>query len=143
METPNRMRVAIVEESAIVRRCVEALLNDLENVVVTGVAGSVSDAIQLINQQAPELVFLDSFLKEGTGVQVLEHVRSSGQCMHIAVMTNAPSKEFEKYCLALGAEWFVDKAQMVDAITGICHEALRNKPASAAKKLNPELIFAR
>lgn len=136
------MRVAIVEDLAVVRRCVEAVLNEVENVVVAGVATSLSDAVQLIDQQALDLVFLDSLLKEGTGVEVLEHVRSSGQSMHIAVMTNAPSKQLENYCFALGAEWFLDKADMSDAIARICDEVLRKKLTLVTAESTLELRLA-
>lgn len=62
--------------------------------------------------------------------------------MHIAVMTNAPSKQLENYCFALGAEWFLDKADMSDAIARICDEVLRKKLTLVTAESTLELRLA-
>ena len=123
------MRVAVVDDSAVTRKCFESLLARLRDVVLAGTAANLTDAIRLVREQSPELVFLDLLLEQGTGIEFLEHVRANRQSMHIAVMTNAPSKEVADHCLALGAEWFFDKSCLSEAVTQICCELLRNMAA--------------
>lgn len=56
--------------------CIESLSHELlalPNVELVGTASSVSQAIDVINQLKPQLVFLDVDLGDGTGFDVLKH----------------------------------------------------------------------
>lgn len=121
----NVIRAVVIEDCPMFRERLILLLNETGKVVVTGTAASLFDAIRVIDQERPELVLLDTLFERGTGVQLLEHFRSTRRRMRIAVITNAPSPELEKCCFALGAEWFVDKADGFDRINGICEEVSR------------------
>jgi len=70
------MKAVIIEDE---KNAQEALLSILSlinsGIKVLGIAEKVNDAISLINEVKPDIVFLDIHLKEGTGFDVLEKLR--------------------------------------------------------------------
>jgi DNA-binding NarL/FixJ family response regulator len=127
IEVNSQIRAVIVEDSVNFRDHLVLMLNEMGSVVVSGTATDLRNAIRLIDQVSPELIFLDITFEQGTGIEFLEYLRSTYRPVHVAVMTNAPSPELEKRCFALGAGWFVDKAQSFETITGICEELSQKK----------------
>lgn len=71
----KRIRTVIIDDED---HCISTLLKMLDmfcpEIEVLGTAGSVEDAIKLINRSKPELVFLDINLVNGDGFTVLELV---------------------------------------------------------------------
>ena len=122
LKAANKIRVAVVEDSALFRDRVECFLGQECNAFVVGAAATVSAAILLIHQQHPDLLLLDVLLEGGTGVAVLDYLRSADERIPVVIMTNAPSRELENCCFALGAEWCLDKLRIADAVPGICSE---------------------
>ncbi|MEM1338007.1 MAG: LytTR family DNA-binding domain-containing protein [Bacteroidota bacterium] len=71
-----QLKVVIVEDE---KRSQETLKSFLEefctDVEVVGVAGNVTDAIEVIKLQRPDIIFLDIELQTGTGFDVLQAVQ--------------------------------------------------------------------
>ena len=69
------LNVVIIEDEIHSRETLKTLLTEFcEDVNVMGMTGSVEEAVALINQLQPELVFLDIELQTGTGFDVLNQV---------------------------------------------------------------------
>lgn len=81
-----KLRTVIVDDEAFARA---SLLEDLQlhcpDVVVVGHAGSVKEAVQVINREQPQLVFLDIQLGDGTGFEVLERIGPQTGCAFVFV----------------------------------------------------------
>ena len=125
-----------MDDSANFRNHLAFMLNETGHVMVAGTAESLASAIRLVDQESPELVFLDVLFEQGTGIEVLEHLRSTSRSTHVAVMTIAPSPQLEKFCYAMGADWFVDKANSFETIVGICEEIAQTKLHAAGCNTN-------
>ncbi len=69
------MKAIIIEDE---KNAQEALVNMLnlidKNLKILGIAEEVGDAVKLINENRPDVVFLDIHLKNGTGFDVLEQL---------------------------------------------------------------------
>ncbi|HNW50059.1 MAG TPA: LytTR family DNA-binding domain-containing protein [Prolixibacteraceae bacterium] len=52
------------------------LLNNFEEIELVGMAGSVEEGAQLIDQLQPQLILLDIRLTDGTGFQILQKIQS-------------------------------------------------------------------
>ena len=89
----------------------------------------LGSAIRLLEQTQPDLILLDLYLKEGSGVDVLRHIRESGTKVRTVVMTSEPSGELQSACLSLGAHRFLDKAELLNALNeeteGLARELAR------------------
>jgi len=109
------MRVAIVEDSAIIRSRLEEALGELSNVVLAGYAESELAALSLLAPGDWDLLILDLQLKDGNGLNVLKSLRSSKskgrRRGRVAVFTNYAFPQYRDRSLALGADYFFDKAR--------------------------------
>jgi two-component system response regulator DevR len=121
----NQIRVAVIEDSAEFRARLECFLSEVPGVVLKGAAASAQDAIELLDHHETDLLFLDMFLEQGTGIDVLRHLLPQGKPTQVAVITSALSSELEQCCVALGATWFFDKAQVFEAIPDLCAQVRR------------------
>ncbi len=69
------MKAVIVEDEKHSRETLRNLIEEFcADVTVAGAAGTVAEAVQLIRQHKPELLFLDIELQTGTGFDVLSAV---------------------------------------------------------------------
>lgn len=103
------MKVFVVEDSPIVQERLLAMLSDLQQVDVAGVADNADDAIADILRLQPDAVVLDIKLRVGNGIEVLQEIRRQGSASATIMLTNHANQEFRKHCMGLGADYFYDK----------------------------------
>jgi two-component system LytT family response regulator len=68
------MRVLIVDDEPLARRRIRALLRDANDVVIVGECGDGNEAIEAVNREKPDVVFLDVQLPGVDGFGVLNKV---------------------------------------------------------------------
>ena len=68
------IRTVVIDDEPVARAGVQKLLRDDDEVVVVGEAGNGRDAIRLIEELQPDLVFLDIQMPELNGFEVLEAI---------------------------------------------------------------------
>jgi two-component system, LytTR family, response regulator len=66
------LEVLIVEDEPIAQDLLQSMLEGLADVEVVGVAGNVTEAVSMIAEQQPDVVFLDIEMGDGTGFDVIE-----------------------------------------------------------------------
>ena len=103
------MKVFIVEDVAQTRQELVELLSVLDGFEVVGQAGSVHDAITGIEAAAPQAVTLDISLPDGSGVEVLKHIRRRGWKLSVVVLTGNLYEALRVKCQQLGAVAVLDK----------------------------------
>jgi len=118
--------VAVVEDSAVFLRRVESLLQEIPDVLLVGTAEDVAGAKLLLGETQADVLLLDLYLKEGSGLDVLRYVREAELPTSVLVMTSEPSDEIRTVCLSLGAMDCVDKALLPDAVYGTIQAAARD-----------------
>ena len=118
------LNVFLVEDEEFVReRVIEKIAAN--RVTVVDYADSAAVAIVKLREAPCDVIILDLELKQGTGFQVLREVRSNNSFRPwVIVFTNFIDPHFRKQTMALGADFFVDKAQGLDRlgeiIEGLC-----------------------
>jgi DNA-binding NarL/FixJ family response regulator len=108
-----KLRVVIVEDSAIIRaRLAESLL-EIPNVELVGQVETEGDALAVLRQQRWDVAVLDLQLKTGTGLGVLKGLGSTLRPPNakIIVFTNYAFPQYRERCMALGADFFFDKSR--------------------------------
>jgi len=69
----EKIKTVLVDDDKISLLTLESLLrNNFPNVLITGKAQDVAEAVKVIEQQQPQLVFLDISLPDGEGFDVIE-----------------------------------------------------------------------
>jgi DNA-binding NarL/FixJ family response regulator len=110
------LHVFVVEDEAFMReRVIEKIAASRAKIVEY--ADSAAAAIAKLRELPCDVIILDLELKQGTGFQVLREVRGNGNSRPwIIVFTNFSDAHFRKQTIALGADFFVDKAQGLDRL---------------------------
>ena len=102
----------LVEDNARIRENLIPTLEALANARVLGVAETESDAISWLTAYdgAWDLAVVDLFLKEGSGLGVLEGCKGRGPHQRVVLLTNYATDEIRRQALALGADAVFDKS---------------------------------
>ena len=74
MTAARSVRVLIVDDEPLARRRVAELLGEEGGVEIVGVATSGAEAVAAIRAHAPDVVFLDVQMPDGTGLDVVREV---------------------------------------------------------------------
>ncbi len=108
-----KLRVAIVEDSAIIRARLSEALAEIPNLEIVGHAETEADAIALLESASWDAAVLDLQLKQGTGLRVLQKLRQEGRPEHskVIVFTNYAFPQYKDRSLMFGADFFFDKSR--------------------------------
>jgi DNA-binding NarL/FixJ family response regulator len=109
----SKLRVVIVEDSAIIRARLAEALSEIPNLAIVGQAESEADALAVLRNVGWDAVVLDLQLKEGTGLGVLKKLKAGGRPEHakVIVFTNYSFPQYRDRSLTSGADFFFDKTR--------------------------------
>jgi two-component system, LytTR family, response regulator len=95
------IRAAIVDDEPPARRKLRRLLGEDPGFEVVGEAGTGAEAVTLLHDARPHLVFLDIQLPDCSGFEVLESLESRGslQVIFVTAFDDFAMKAFEVYAL--------------------------------------------
>jgi len=125
-----RLRVALVDDSERIRARLAEMLGEIPNVEIAFAADTEGDAVRLIAQEPWDVLILDLQLRVGTGLGVLKAMQGlRGQDERVAmIFTNYGFRQYRERTMALGADYFFDKAKDFDALRA----AVTERAAKAA-----------
>lgn len=127
------IKTYIVEDSQVIRDKLIATLEELLPLVVVGTAEDEKTAVRWLSrpEHAVDLVIVDIFLKEGSGLGVLGASQVREEARKLVVLSNYATPDMRRKCLALGADRVFDKSHDIDALIAYC-ETLRGEGATPA-----------
>jgi len=122
------IRVVLVDDQALVRGALAALL-DLEiDLTVVGEASSATEAIALAASVTPDVVLMDVDMPGMDGIEATAALRASGSTARVLIVTTYGRPGYLRRALQAGACGFVVKdtpaAQLADAVRRV-HAGLR------------------
>ena len=127
-----QLNTYVVEDNATIRENLIATLEELASVRALGWAETERDAKAWLAANASwDLVIVDLFLKQGSGLGVLEACQDRGRAQRVVVLSNYATPDMRKRCAQLGADAVFDKSNEIDALVDYCL-ALGERPASSA-----------
>ena len=129
------IRVVIVDDHAIVRQGLRALLEAEDDIEVTGEAGSVEEAIRRVGLDEPDLVLMDLQLPDGTGVDACREILSRWPDTTVLILTSFADDQALYSAIMAGAAGYVLKRIQPDELLNGIRAA-----ASGASLLDPTLV---
>jgi CheY-like chemotaxis protein len=104
-------RVLIVDDHAIVRDGIRALLAPVEDIVVVGEAGGGREAIQLAQTLSPDVIVMDIAMPGLNGITATHRLRLNPRTRRIPiiVLTGYAFRAIEHGALEAGAAAFLTK----------------------------------
>jgi DNA-binding NarL/FixJ family response regulator len=116
----DHTRVLLVDDHALVRAGLRALIEMIESVDVVGEAGNGADALRSIEKLSPHIVLLDITMPDMNGLEVLQRITSRFTGVRVIILTMHEAREYAVQALHFGAAGFIPKsaaaAELKDAI---------------------------
>jgi DNA-binding NarL/FixJ family response regulator len=117
------IKTFIVEDSALVLRELASELEQRSAISVVASSDSEGDALKAMRGAAAayDLIVIDVFLKEGSGLRVLRDAKLLQAQARVVVLTNYATLDVRKRCISLGADRVFDKARQLEEFIDYCH----------------------
>jgi DNA-binding NarL/FixJ family response regulator len=106
----NPLRVVLVDDHALVRAGIRALLERIQGVEVVAEAGDGREALELIRQLKPDILLLDIAMPVLSGLDVLRDATARFPEVRVIILTVHETEEYAVYALRSGAAGFVAKS---------------------------------
>lgn len=118
--------VLLVDDHDLIRDGLTAVFSVEPDMEVVGTAATVAEAVELYGEHHPQVVVTDLQLQDGTGLDVIRHVRADSPDVGLVVLTMHSGDEQIFASLEAGASAFVGK----DAPSAEVVKAARNSAIS-------------
>ncbi|WP_257624512.1 response regulator [Variovorax boronicumulans] len=122
VEMATRLKTYIVEDNVTIRENLVGALEELAPVEAIGHAEAESEARDWLvaHQDAWELVIVDLFLKQGSGLGVLQACATRQPHQKVVVLSNYATPDIRTRCAQLGADAVFDKSNEIEALIDFC-----------------------
>lgn len=122
-EQPKPLRILIVDDHAVVRRGLQAVLEDEEGLEIVGEAASAGESVAKARALRPDVVLMDIRMGEGddaSGIDACRQIRSELPGTQVIMFTSYGERESVLASIMAGATGFLTKnvghAQLVEAL---------------------------
>ncbi|MES2936294.1 MAG: response regulator [Pseudomonadota bacterium] len=121
-----KFRTFIVEDSATIRQNLAETLQELALVEQVGTAETEHEAKRWLarNPDAWDLLIVDLFLREGSGLNILEAAARRKPRQFAIVLSNHATRDVRWRCMQLGADAVFDKSTEIDELIEFCKKRL-------------------
>lgn len=106
----KRIRVLLIDDHALVRAGIHALLSGISGVEVVGEAATGEEALPLINALRPDIILLDLSMPGLSGFEVLAHTRKRFPKVRVIILTIHESGHYAIEAMQAGAAGFLAKS---------------------------------
>ncbi|MER3501653.1 MAG: DNA-binding response regulator [Candidatus Fervidibacterota bacterium] len=139
------IRVLIVDDHAILRDGLKALLQSEPDIEVVGEASTGREAIKLIRKLRPNVVLMDISMPDMTGLQATEIIKKSYPEVKVIALTVHESETYLKRMMKVGADGYVVKGAAAQELTRAIRTVVKGSVyihPDTAKQLMSELTQA-
>jgi two-component system response regulator DevR len=117
------IRVYLLDDHALVRRGLRAVLELEDDIEVVGEAGTVAEAVPQILDLVPDVAILDGRLPDGHGIEVCRQVRSADPRIRAIILTSYDDDDALFSAILAGAGGYVlkqvDESALVSGIRAV------------------------
>jgi len=142
MTNSDRIRVLSVDDHALLREGICAILNAQSDMVVAGTASNGNEAIEAFRSLRPDVALIDLRLPDLSGIDVTMAIRAEFPEARIIILTTYERDVEIHRALKAGARGYFLKTmppkQMLDAIRQV-HAGKKSLPAEVASTLAEHL----
>lgn len=127
--TSARARILLVDDHALMRRGLSALIGDQPDLVVCGEAADGVEGMARLASLNPDLVVVDISLKTGHGLDLIRQIRARDGRARILVLSMHDEKLFAERALRAGAMGYVNKEEAPGKVIDAIRQVLAGKVA--------------
>ncbi|RZL63651.1 MAG: response regulator [Variovorax sp.] len=123
----HRLKTYIVEDNETIRENLVATLEELAHAAVIGFSETESAAVAWLGAHDAEwnLAIVDLFLKQGSGLGVLQASANRANTQKVVVLSNYATPDIRRRCAELGVDAVFDKSNEIEGLIAFCmnHDA--------------------
>jgi NarL family two-component system response regulator LiaR len=121
----KKIRVLLVEDQAVVREGLAAILSYVSDIEVVGQAKDGIEAVEMLNETRPDVILLDLVMPRQDGLATIPIIKEKLPEAHILVLTSFADNERVYQAIKFGAQGYMLKdATHTQLIQGIRDVAL-------------------
>lgn len=132
------IRILLVEDHAMVRQGLAALLKTVPGFAVVGEAADGEQAVELFRKHTPDVTLMDLRLPKMNGVAAIERIRAGFPGARVIVLTTFDGDEDIYRAMQAGAKGYLlkgmDLQELIDAVRAV-HAGKSRIPSRVAEKL--------
>ena len=129
--------ILLVDDHALVRAGIRALLERLANVTVMAEAKDGREAFRLINERAPDLVLMDISMPGLNGLEATARISKEFPATRVIVLSMYANDEYVREAIKAGAVGYLVKSsaavELEKAIKAVSHGELYFSPLVSAR----------
>jgi DNA-binding NarL/FixJ family response regulator len=115
-ERNDGMIVLLADDSELIRNQLHKLVSVLPGVREIRETWSLFSTLSLMEREMPDAVILDIQLPDGSGLDVLNYLRTCERSPLIIILTNYPSDYHRRKSYEMGADFFFDKTSEYEKV---------------------------
>ncbi len=129
------LQAYVIEDNATIRENLIGTLEELTCIKVADSSATENDALAWLEQNADrwDLVIVDLFLKQGSGIHLAQLIKRQRPSQKVVVFSNYINSSVRKRCAQLGVDAVFDKSTEIDSLVDYCaHQCFRISQAQTA-----------
>ncbi|HTL30546.1 MAG TPA: response regulator transcription factor [Tepidisphaeraceae bacterium] len=112
----KKASVFVVEDHPIVRHGLMMLINDEEDMVVSGEAESVADAMEKMRTANPDVIVVDIALGDGSGLDLIKDLHAAHPNVPLLAVSMHDESIYAERALRAGAKGYIMKKAAMDSL---------------------------
>jgi DNA-binding NarL/FixJ family response regulator len=129
------IRVVLVDDHAIVRTGLKAVLAEAGDIEVVGEASGGNEAVELLRHLAADVAVMDLSMSDGDGVAATAALTAAGPGPRVLVLTMHAEEAYLEAVLEAGASGYLGKAtadrELVEAVRAVSRGEIYVQPTAA------------
>jgi DNA-binding NarL/FixJ family response regulator len=119
------LKVLVVDDSPLMRKLITNFIRNPKKIDVVGEAQFGMTALEMVDSLDPDLVILDLHMSDMNGMQVLKEIKQRNEKTIVCILTNYPYPQYRTKCLALGADYFLNKNEDFEELSSVIEDVLK------------------
>ena len=132
----NKIKVLLVDDHAIMRDGIRALLSLHDDIKIVGEASEGQEAIEKTQDLSPDVVVMDVAMPDMDGIEATRRIRKQSPKVKVIVLTQYDNKEYILSAIKAGAAGYVPKralgSELVSAVRAVNRGESFLYPSAAA-----------
>ena len=123
----KKIKIAVVEDHAMVRQGLIRLIQDEPDFTVCGEAADGHQGLKLMNESKPDIAIIDLGLQEMSGLELIKSIKIRHPRLPILVISMHDESVFAERVLRAGAKGYIMKKESAEKVVGAIRRILSGK----------------
>ncbi len=136
------IRLLVADDHAIVRKGIEQIIEETDDIRVADQAGSGQEVLEKVMKHEYDVVLLDISMPGRDGLEILKEVKSQRPKLNVLMLSMYPEEQYAVRALRSGASGYLTKESAPDELVAAIRKVSSGNKyvsASLAEKLAEEL----